>query len=216
LFKLFTDLGADLDSFFRNRDAMERIAEPIKQQARALPVTIGLSGAPEVGVGTILRYFGDYELLEEIARGGMGVVYKARQVSVNRLCAVKMILAGLLALPADVARLRTEAEAAGNLDHPTILPIHEVGEHDGKHYFSMKLVESGTLAALLGVRNPASAVSNNDQRWAADLMAKVTRAVHHAHQRGILHGDLKPGNILLDGQGQPDVTDFGLAKRVHA
>jgi DNA-binding beta-propeller fold protein YncE/predicted Ser/Thr protein kinase len=205
LIKQHPDLAADLASFFHNRDEVERMAAPIKQQLPALPETLGVSAASDAAAGTILRYFGDYELLEEIARGGMGVVYKARQVSLNRTVAVKMILAGELASAADVARFRSEAEAAANLDHPNIVPIYEVGEHQGQHYFSMKLVEGSSLAGK-GCETSESA---------ARLLATVARAVHHAHQRGILHRDLKPGNILIDAQGRPHVTDFGLAKRVE-
>ncbi len=212
LLKQYPDLAGELHSFFRNRDAIEHMAEPIKQQVPEME-TITPDGAASTGPGSTIRYFGDYELLEEIARGGMGVVYKARQASLNRVVALKMILAGQLASPEEVTRFHTEAEAAGNLDHPNIVQIYEVGEHQGQHYFSMRFVVGGCLTAK--TKRDGTRLGKDDQRKAAEVVAKVARAVHHAHQRGILHRDLKPGNILIDEQGQPHVTDFGLAKRVE-
>ena len=152
--------------------------------------------------------FGDYELLEEIGRGGQGVVYRAHQISLNRTVALKVIGLGRWATTAHIRRFRLEAEAAARLNHPCIVPIYEVGERDGACYFSMGLVEGGQLDAVLK-REPMPI------RRAVELIAKVARTVHYAHDHGILHRDIKPGNILLDENGQPHLTDFGLARLVE-
>jgi TolB-like protein/predicted Ser/Thr protein kinase len=157
----------------------------------------------------LLGELGDYELLEEIGRGGQGVVFRARQKSLNRIVALKVISLGQWASKAHLKRFRLEAEAAARLEHPGIVPIHEVGERDGSCYFSMKFVEGGQLDEV-ATREPMPI------RQAAELIAKVARTVHYAHEHGILHRDIKPGNILLDQKGEPHLTDFGLARLVES
>ncbi len=156
-----------------------------------------------------LRRFGEYELIGEIARGGMGVVFKARQAKLKRVVALKMILAGQLADKEDIRRFYVEAEAAAALDHPNIVPIYEVGEYRGQHFFSMGYVEGESLAEKVADR-PLPV------REAAEMLKTIAEAVEYAHQQGVIHRDLKPANVLLDLHNQPKITDFGLAKRTDA
>jgi eukaryotic-like serine/threonine-protein kinase len=171
-------------------------------------------GSRQAPPAAVWRRVGDYELLSEIARGGMGVVYRARQVTLNREVALKMILVGHWASKSQVERFQLEARANARLDHPHIVPILELGEHEGWHYFSMKLV-AGEDLAWQQRSGLWPAATRSAQERIAELMRTVAGAVHFAHQRGVMHRDLKPTNILIDREGMPYVTDFGLAKLVE-
>jgi tRNA A-37 threonylcarbamoyl transferase component Bud32 len=223
------DLVGELAAFLADHDRMQKVVGPPQPTAEVTlsstdgpigpatpPPTHGVEDSTTLApgeqtapaLGTKVRYFGDYELLEEIARGGMGVVYKARQRTLNRIVALKMILAGQLADADDVRRFHVEAEAAAQLDHPGIVPIFEVGQYEGQHYFSMGYIEGQSLAAKVA-REPM------EPRAAAELVRTVAEAVEYAHQKGVVHRDLKPENVLLDAAGHPRITDFGLAKQVQ-
>ena len=206
------EIADDLRRFFADQEQINQFAQPLRAAAEGTTNPVTITAGPPAG-GDRVAYFGDYELRGEIARGGMGVVYRARQVSLDRPVALKMILAGAFASSDEVRRFHQEAAAAANLDHPHIVPIYEVGEDQGQHFYSMKLIEGSGLNRYLPrfVEDPRAAVR---------LLVTVAYAVHHAHQRGILHRDLKPGNILVEwrdgGVPVPHVTDFGLARRIES
>src|SRR5262245_6437070 len=213
----YPDLGVELAEFLADLSARSGLVEPLHRGgadgpgARAVvdsatgtettidPAETPASGEESAGAdvsitlpgGTRVRYFGDYELIRELGRGGMGVVYKARQLSLNRLVGLKMIRSAALASGDELRRFQNEAETVATLDHPHIVPILEVGNHDGQHYFTMKLVSGSSLDRKLAeyVANPTAV---------ARLMMKAAEGVHHAHRRGILHRDLKPSNILVE------------------
>jgi serine/threonine-protein kinase len=181
------------------------------------PATDNLSGAPTLVPPTLSTFmpgslvgevFGDFELLQELGRGGMGVVYKAKQKSLDRPVAMKLLLAEHMSNPSVLSRFMAEARAAASLTHPNIVAVYAVGDSPAGPYFVMEFVEGPTLDALLERTLPVG--------WTVSLMATVADAVHHAHEKGIVHRDLKPGNIMLHQQKRPVVLDFGIAKQIHS
>ena len=179
---------------------------PIAPNSNNADETIEPNSISRPVAGFASDQFADYEIIEEIARGGMGVVYKARHRKLNRITALKMIISGRFSSAEELQRFQIEAESAATLDHPSIVPIYEIGESEGQAYFAMKYLEGGSLAERIGE-------FRSEPQASIGMLVKVANAVHHAHQRGILHRDLKPANILLDDDLHPMVTDLGLAKR---
>lgn len=216
----FTREDPGLERELRSLWAIASVTEELASSSRNLPPedgTVKVDGAPvepaplqgmdPLEAGTFQHP--DYELLGELGRGGMGIVYKARQRSLNRLVALKMLLRGVKALPADIARFRVETEAVAQLDHPNITPVYEAGVWERQPFFTMRLIEGTTLARRLN-ESPIA------PREAAQILVPVARAIHYAHERGVLHRDLKPQNVMIASDGTPFVMDFGLAKRLEA
>jgi serine/threonine-protein kinase len=204
----YPELGAYLDE----EDRLEQWMRPLRSVAASARLDLSAlddGASSQTEPETAVLSLDAYELLAPIARGGMGLVYKARDRQLNRLVALKVLLAEGGLASSEAQRFRNEAEAVALLDHPHIVPIYAVGEQGGQPYLSMKLLEGGSLAD-----QPTRFMAA--PREAARLLVPIARAVHYAHQRGILHRDLKPGNVLLDAEARPQVTDFGLAKRVGA
>jgi serine/threonine-protein kinase len=189
---LHPEIASELEAFFANHDEASRLSQPLCDLARA---------GDSLWEGW---RFGDYEILEILGWGGMGVVYRARHTDLDRIVALKMIRAGRLATKEDVERFRKEAKAAASLGHPNIVPLHEFGEIDGHYFYTMDLIGGETL-------DRSACDVDSDPKKAAALMLRIAEAVHHAHQRRIIHRDLKPGNIIVDQAGQPHITDLGLA-----
>jgi len=215
----YPELAGELSAFFAAHRAMRDQAANRRGWERKPPTDRRLDaptcalGAPDAGDTDpdpprgACRSFGDYELLSEIARGGMGVVYRARHRRLNRVVALKMILSGPLADRSTIRRFQTEAESAARIDHSGIVAVHEIGELDGVHYYTMPLIDGRSLAERL-------ASEPIEPEEAAKLVKKIASAVAHAHSRQVVHRDLKPANILIDENGEPRITDFGLAKRL--
>lgn len=213
LLDAFPNLPDMLDCLDSLESFCERPAVPDKAQTADAPTLLSsessLTSTESAFAAAPLRDFGPYELLDEIGRGGMGVVYRARHKALGAVVAVKLIRSSQLASQQEVQRFYQEARAAAGLSHSHIIKVHDVGEYSGQHFLSMDLVDGPNLADLL----KDGAV---DPERAAQLMADIARAVHYLHTRGIVHRDLKPSNILLDEDGEPYVTDFGLAKDLAA
>lgn len=209
LVQLHPELAVELRQLWATAQFADCFARPRLAPAATVDWQPGDPDPASKDIEDLPRRFGDFDLLEKLGQGGMGVVYKAWQRSLNRPVALKMILRGDRATPADLARFRVEVESAARLSHPNIVAVFEAGECEGLPYFSMHYVEGQTLASLL-------AAGPMRPRDAARLLATISRAVDAAHSQGILHRDLKPSNVLIDPQGVPHVTDFGLAKRVAA
>ena len=214
--KIFSDAPEGLCTGCVLETALGIFAEPVAGIGDPSYTDTATHDAPNAPPATttqhatkLLAELGNYELLKEVGRGGQGVVFRARQKSLNRIVALKVIGLGRWATKAHLKRFRLEAEAAARLDHPCIVPIYEVGERDGQCYFSMKFVEGGQLDEVVK-QTPLSI------RQTVELITKIARTVHYAHENGILHRDIKPGNILLDGKGEPHLTDFGLARLVES